>query len=289
MQLQRSNSTITIPDGSEIQSALQRTTHLGIGAHHDDLEFFAYHGIDACYGRSDRWFTGVTCTDGAGSARVGPYESFTDEEMAAIRIEEQNKAAVVGEYAAMIQLGYPSSEIKDPGHGGPVDDLEAVLRAAKPEELYLHNPADKHDTHIAVLLRSLAAVRRLPVEDRPRKTWGCEIWRGLDWLVDDDKGLLSTSSRPNLQAALNGVYDSQIMGGKRYDLAVMGRRLANATFHDSHSADEETGITWAIDLSPVVLDNSVDIVEFTLGFIDRLRHDVASRLERFMIPRASKP
>lgn len=282
MPLHRPNATIVVPDGTAETEALRRTTHMGIGAHHDDLEFFAYHGIEACYGRSDRWFTGITCTDGAGSARVGPYGDFTDEEMAAIRVDEQNKAAVVGEYAAMVQLGYPSREIKDGGNTHPVDDIESILREAKPRELYLHNPADKHDTHIAVLLRSLAAVRRLPLEDRPEKTWGCEIWRGLDWLLDEDKGILPTSARPNLQAALNGVFDSQIMGGKRYDLAVMGRRLANATFHDSHSADEETGFTWAIDLTPVVRDDSVDIIDFTLGFIERLRDDVGDRLKRFL-------
>ena len=44
------------------------------------------------------WFTGVTCTDGSGSPRVGPYENLTDAEMAAIRVSEQDKAAVVGEY-----------------------------------------------------------------------------------------------------------------------------------------------------------------------------------------------
>lgn len=282
MSFHRPNATILVPDRTEEKEALGRTTHMGIGAHHDDLEFFAFHGIEACYGRSDRWFTGVTCTDGAGSARVGPYGAFTDEEMAAVRVEEQNKAAVVGEYAAMVQLGYPSREIKDPADTNPVDDLESILREARPEELYLHNPADKHDTHIAVLLRSLAAVRRLPVEERPVKTWGCEIWRGLDWLLDEDKGVLPVSARPNLQAALNGIFDSQIMGGKRYDLAVMGRRLSNATFYDSHAADEETGFTWAIDLSPVVRDDSIDIVDFTLGFIDRLRDDVGERLSRFL-------
>lgn len=281
MKLNHPHATILIPDGVGEAEALARTTHLGIGAHQDDLEFFAYHGIEECYGKHDRWFAGVTCTDGSGSARVGPYASFSDGEMADVRVGEQNKAAVVGEYSAMIQLGYASREIKDAGNRAPVEDLEAILGEAQPEVLYLHNPADKHDTHVAVLLRCLEAVRRLPRDQRPRQTWGCEIWRSLDWLLDEDKGVLPTSARPNLQAALNGVFDSQIMGGKRYDLAVMGRRLANATFFESHSADDEAGLTWAIDLSPLVEDDSLDIVDFTLGFLDRLKSDVAERLGRF--------
>jgi LmbE family N-acetylglucosaminyl deacetylase len=281
MKLHNSIARILVPDQTPVPEALARTTHLGMGAHQDDIEFFAFHGIEACFRRSDRWFTGVTCTDGAGSSRVGPYKSFTNDEMAAIRVGEQDKAAVVGDYAAMIQLGYPSKAVKEAGNSDPIDDLEAILAATQPEVLYLHNPADKHDTHVAVLLRALSAVRRLPPNRRPKQTWGCEIWRSLDWLPDEDKGVLPTSNRPNLQAALNGVFDSQIMGGKRYDLAVMGRRLANATFFESHASDTETGFTWAMDLSPLVRDATLDIVDFTVGFVERLKSDVAERISRF--------
>jgi LmbE family N-acetylglucosaminyl deacetylase len=281
MKFHNSNARFFVPDQIPAPEALARTTHLGIGAHQDDLEFFAYHGIEACYGRPDRWFTGVTCTDGAGSSRVGPYESFTDKQMAAVRVGEQDKAAVVGDYAAMIQLGYPSKAIKEAGNSSPVDDLESILAAAHPEVLYLHNPADKHDTHIAVLLRALTAVHRLPPGERPGQTWGCEIWRSLDWLLDEDKGILPTSGRPNLQAALNGVFDSQIMGGKRYDLAVMGRRLANATFFESHASDTESGLTFAMDLSPLVQDETIDLVDYTLSFVERLKSDIAARISRF--------
>ena len=129
--------------------------------------------------------------------------------------------------------------------------------------------------------RSIEALRRLPADQRPRQTWGCEIWRGLDWLIDEDKGLLPTSARPNLQASLNGVFDSQIQGGKRYDLAVMGRRLANATFFESHAADSETGFTWAMDLGPLVRDETLDIADYTLGYVERLKLDIRNRINKF--------
>jgi hypothetical protein len=55
---------------------------------------------------------------------------------------------------------------------------------------------------------------------------GCEVWRDLDWLLDSDKVALDSSAKPELAAALLKVFDSQISGGKRYDLATLGRRAA---------------------------------------------------------------
>ena len=282
MKLHNQDADLFIPDQTPIARALARTSHLAIGAHQDDLEFFAFHGIGQCYASAEKWFTGIVCTNGSGSPRQGPYQGVTDEEMQAIRLQEQRKAAVIGEYAAMIQLGYASSDLKDSSNKNPGADIASILAAARPEVVYLHNPADKHDSHITTLLRSLEAIRSLPAELRPRQAWGCEIWRSLDWLCDEDKELLPCSERTNLQAALNGVFDSQISGGKRYDLAVMGRRLANATFLDPHLTDQETGLTYAMDLSAVIQDENLDLVDYTLGLVDKLKGDIRSRLEKFL-------
>lgn len=274
MKFHQPEADIFVPDAAPWPAALARTTHMGIGAHQDDLEFFAVHGILEAHGRDDRWFTGVTVTNGAGSARAGVYERLTDEEMVGVRREEQRKAAVIGEYAAMIQLDYPSAMIKDRGQTGPVDDLHAILDAARPEVLYLHNPADKHPSHVAVLARSLAAVRRLPPAARPGRIYGCEIWRDLDWLPEGKKVVLPVGGRTNLQGALNGVFDSQISGGKRYDLAVMGRRLANATFHESHATDKETGLVFAVDLTALAAEDAPSLEEFTTALVAQLAAEV---------------
>jgi len=61
----------------------------------------------------------------------------------------------------------------------------------------------------------------------------------------------------------------------------MGRTLAKATFFDSHSADDETGINWAMDLSPLVQNKNLDITEYTLGYVDRLKVDIQLRLKTF--------
>ena len=279
MNLHRPKADIFIPDGQPLSAALGRTTHMGIGAHQDDLEFFAVHGILECYERPDRWFTGVTVTDGAGSARSGIYARLTDDEMIEVRRAEQRKAALVGGYAAMIQLDYPSALIKDAAEDHPVRDLAAILAAARPQVLYVHNPADKHVTHVAVLTRTLAAVRSLPREDRPEKIYGCEVWRDLDWLPDARKVALPVSDRSNLQAALNGLFDSQISGGKRYDLAVMGRRLAHATFHESHATDRESGLVFALDLTPLAQDDNIQLEDFTMGLVGEFRAEVCASLQ----------
>ena len=76
------------------------------------------------------------------------------------------------------------------------------------------------------------------------------------------------------------VFDSQIAGGKRYDLATLGRRAANATFHSSQETDRMAGITWAMDLTPLLAEPAPDLAAFALAAIDRFRAEVAAQLGR---------
>ena len=158
MKLNVETAEVFVPDGAPQREALARTTHVGIGAHPDDLEILAWDGIAECFGRSDAWFSGVVVTDGGGSARTGPYANYSDAQMRAVRRAEQKKAAGIGQYAAVALLDYPSSAVKDGSNDGPVDDIAQVLTAAQPNVVYTHNPADKHDTHVAVALRTIEAV-----------------------------------------------------------------------------------------------------------------------------------
>ncbi|HZU24967.1 MAG TPA: PIG-L family deacetylase [Bryobacteraceae bacterium] len=281
MKLNNSNADIFVPDGADVDAALARTTHLCVTAHQDDIEIMAYHGIAECFGQPDKWFTGVVVTDGAGSPRAGIYERYTDEEMKQVRVREQRKAAYVGDYSCQLQLGYPSAAVKDPKNGAVTAELEKIFAACRAEFVYLHNLADKHDTHVGVAMHCLAALRRLPAADRPKKVYGCEVWRNLDWLGDDKKQALPVSSRDNVAAALVGVFDSQVTGGKRYDLATAGRRLANATYYASHATDVESALSFAMDLTPLVADPGLNPVEYVTGFIDEFRADVVKKLSRF--------
>jgi len=254
---------------------------MGIGAHQDDLEIFAYHGIAACYRQPDQWFAGVTVTNGAGSSRTGPYADFTDRQMLEARRREQRAAAAVGEYGAQLQLDYPSAAVKDPAETRSVDDLAALLDAARPHTLYLHNPADKHDTHVAVLHKSVQALRRLPKQARPRRLYGCEVWRGLDWLPDERKVALDVSQRPSLAQALVSLFDSQIAGGKRYDLAAPGRWRANATYFEPRASDAAEGVVYAIDLAPLRDDDSLDLDSLVQPLLRAFVSDVGNRIRKF--------
>ena len=274
----RADAALYVPDGTAPDAAFARITHLGIGAHPDDLEFMAFHGIIACYDSDHDWFGGITCTDGAGSARTGAYAQVTDAEMRARRREEQNHAATLGHYGAMVQLGYLSATARNPADPALRADLRALLRATRPRVVYTHNLADKHATHVAVALAALAAIRALSPEERPGAVYGCEVWRDLDWLPDTDKVRQDVSGFASLADALNGAFASQIAGGKRYDLGVAGRRRAHATFSDPHAADRATEIAFAMDLTPLARDETLDIAAYVDALVEKFRAEVRDQL-----------
>ena len=280
MKFHLDTSEVFVPDTLPIEGALARTTHLCIAAHQDDIEIMAAQPILECFQRDDKWFTGVVVTDGRGSPRNGMYEKYSDEEMRLVRFKEQRKAAVVGEYAAQIMLDYPSKVVKDGSSTFPVEDVVTVLKETRPQVVFTHNLADKHDTHVGVALKVVAAIRSLPVEERPQKLYGCVVWRDLDWMVDSDKATFDLSQQENLQAALLSVFDSQISGGKRYDLASLARRRSNATYFESYGVDVTTGLSYAMDMTPLLTDTNKSPADFVQEFIHRFAEEVDERLQR---------
>lgn len=277
MKFSHKDADLFVPDGVAFEPAFRRTTQLAIGAHQDDLEIMAYSGIEACYQNSNEWFGGIVVTNGSGSARAGAYADYTDEQMRCVRFAEQRKAAVVGEYGFVAQLGYPSSDVRN-GSEAAVDDLEKMLRVAQPQTVYVHNPCDKHPTHIGTLKRALEALRRLSPNERPKHLYGVEVWRDLDWLDDSAKVVLRTDRRPGLAQALIGIFDSQNTGGKRYDLAAPGRRLANATFFDSHAVDAVESASFAMDLTPLLAGEQMEILELVDTHLSKFRINVVGLL-----------
>ncbi|MGA8040668.1 MAG: PIG-L family deacetylase [Acidimicrobiia bacterium] len=267
-----------VPDGAEPDLALERTTHMGLGAHPDDLPLIALHGIDECFDADDRWFLGVTVTDGAGSPRSGRYIDHTDAEMARVRAEEEEKAARLGGYGAAVLLGYRSFEVKT-RHDSLVGDLITLLEAARPRVVYTHNLADRHDTHVGVTLAAIDALRAMPRPSRPESLFGVEVWGDLDWLAGDDKVVFDLSGREGLATRLVGVYDSQLSGGKRYDRGIAGRWMAHATFSESHHVDRASALSYAMDLTPLV-EGEIDPVDYIDRHVDRLRTDLVARIER---------
>lgn len=282
MKFKNSNAEVYVPSNLDVDAALARTTHLAIGAHHDDLEVMAATGILECFQREDKWFTGVIVTDGRGSPRANLYADYSDEQMMEIRVREQKKAAQIGDYSAQVFLGYSSLDVKSGSNSDPVADLANLMRATTPGVVYTHNLADKHQTHVAVAVEVVQAIRKISPETRPAKMYGCEVWRGLDWMMDDEKIALDCSKRTNIQNALLSVFDSQVSGGKRYDLATMGRRLANATFFTSHAIENAESLAYAMDLSPLIVDDDLDIEAYVQGYIERFANDVSMMINKVM-------
>jgi len=269
------NSEVYIPDGSDPADALARTTYLCIAAHQDDIEIMAVEGILRAYENPELHFTGCVVTDGHGSPRAGKFANVSDDEMALIRVEEQREAARIGKYSAQVFLGYPSSEVKKGGNQALKEDLKNLIRQTRPEVLYTHNLADKHATHVGVLMRVLEALRELEPEELPAKLIGCEVWRNLDWLSDEKKVVMDVSENKELQAQLVDVFVSQVQGGKNYTDAILGRRAANATFYASHATDKATGLSFGMDMTLLMMDKDLDPSEFVKGFLQDFQENVA--------------
>jgi len=262
ISLQQPGAMLDFPSGQPISN----TTHLGIGAHADDLEIMAYHGIAICYESQTSLFSGITVTNGVGSPQHEETK-LEQEELRKVRQQEQLAAAQMGRYGFIAQLDYPSSKLKDPNQAAPSEEIFNLLQKAKPDVVYLHQSGDKHPTHIAVLRASIEALRMLPAEDRPEKVYGCEVWRDLDWLPDDKKIYLPTDAHPELALNIIYVFQSQIRAGVAYNKGALGRRLANGTFANPHIVKQGDSFSLAMDLMPVVRGD-VSLKELTLGLVE---------------------
>jgi len=278
MKFSQTQSNFYSPSGKDFRTTLSTTTHLGIGAHADDLEILAFPGISACYGHAKNRFSGVVVTDGAGSPRTGPFASMSNAEMIPQRQKEQRQAADLGKYASVIQLAHPSSAVQHTDRSQVVAELTQILEIARPEVLYLHNPADRHETHIAVLLACLEALRRLPASALPKEVYGCEVWGDLDWVPSSHVVRLPCPASETLGTSLLRCFQSQVEGGKRYDRAAVGRRHAQATFGNPTQPDSAEEVVLALDLRPL-LQGKDPLTEFLAPTLDLFRKQTLARLE----------
>lgn len=254
--------------------------YLCFAAHQDDVEIMAFDGILKGYLSKVYSFAAVVTTDGGGSARTGEYKDYTDDMMKKVRIDEQKQASEIGKYEVLYLLNYSSKEVKDPNTTSLVDDYVEILKEIKPQVVYTHNLLDKHDTHVAVAIKVIKALRKLPKELRPKVVYGCEVWRDLDWVNPEMKIEFNVTKKPKLAKDILNVFKSQIAGGKRYDLATTGRRLANATYAQSHSVDNAKRVSVAIDLTPLIENPNLPLKQYVLSYIDGFKNTVNNQYEK---------
>ena len=283
MKLQHPNAFIFIPSGEKPEIALARTTHLSIGAHPDDLEFMSFHGISTCYEKSDAFFTGIVVTDGAGSVKSGPCAGMSAKELIEIRAQEQKKAAAIGKFNALIMLQYESNDLKStlPIDQRPwIQDLQSLFALCQPKTVYSHNPFDKHPTHLAVILPLIQFLQSLPTLQKPERLYGCEVWRGLDWVLEEDRTSLPLNRNESLSEELNQLFISQIDAGKNYAEAIRGRRIANATFTNPHSTDPAPQMELALDLSALLQQTSDQIIPHLKAILDRFQAELIGNIQK---------
>ena len=237
--------------------------HLAVGAHQDDLEIMASDGILRCFQQRDRWFTGVVVTDGAGSPRDDLYKDYTDARMREVRRLEQKKAAFVGDYAAVILLDYPSSTIKSADDPRPrADIVEIAASRCGAEIVYTHNLADKHDTHSPSRCARSRRFATSPGGARPERLSGARSRRDLDWL--DRRGMGRARPLPSARPAKTALRLGLRLGAR--SVAASGstraeagrRRAAPPAYAAWHGTDVATALTYAMDLTPLVVNARLD-------------------------------
>jgi len=178
-----------------------------------------------------------------------------------------------------VQWDYPSVEIKHPEHREALrEDLRRLFARVHPQVVYTHSLFDAHATHRAVALAVIEVLRELDQTEQPAAVLGCEVWQDLDWLPEPARVSMDVSREPELQERLLGVFESQIAGGKRYDLAALGRRRAHATFGQSHQVDAATGVIYALDLLPLVQNPLLSFTEYLSLLCDQHRERSVAQL-----------
>ncbi len=252
--------------------------YLCICAHQDDNEIMAMDGVLKGIRSRNYSFALVVTADGGGSARTGEFKDYTDEMMKTVRIKEQQEASEIGKYHSLYLLNYPSKDIKDKNNKDIVEEYKAIIKELRPEVIYTHSVLDKHPTHLGVAVKVIEAIRELDKEYQPKVLYGCEVWRGLDWISDERKIGFDLSKNVKLQKKILDVFKSQIAGGKEYTKASIGRRYANATYFQSHSVDTYKLVNYGIDMRPLIKDKNLSIKEFALSYVEDLRNEISNEL-----------
>lgn len=246
--------------------------YMAVAAHQDDVEIMALDGIFKGQG-ADASFCAVVLADGAGCPKNGKYSTLKPQEIMDLRMEEQKAASEIGRYNSLYLLKQPSLKIKAADEDIKKQILSALLENSPLDVLYIHNLCDKHPTHIGAAKLALSAALALPKEKRPKKLFGCEVWRALDWLDDEEKVRFNLDGNKNLASKLLSVFESQ-NATKSYDDGARGRRLANATFSESHLENDAKEVWLAMDLTPLLDEKKPDIKDFLAKKLRKFQDDV---------------
>ncbi|MGB3713197.1 MAG: PIG-L family deacetylase [Candidatus Promineifilaceae bacterium] len=288
MRYSKESAELFVPDGKKTELAPSGKIHPGISPHQDDFEIMAIDGILRCDHEQGNWFTGIVVTGGSSSPREDLYDDYScsDEELHIVRNQEQKTVAVIGDYAAQFFLDHPSSAVIDSDNRGPCRHIASIIRQTEADVVYAHNLADKHPSQTAITLRAIEPIQSLPPVTRPMKLIGFEERRDLDSTMAYDEVACDCLHLASLQTALVEGFDSQIDVGKRYDLAALDRRRPNATYFTTQGVGVTSGLSFAMEISPLVESDDLDISHYDHSFVERFSNSVKESIEAIQyIPR----
>lgn len=257
-----------------LQAALARTTHVGVGAHQDDVEIMAGPML---LKNKDSWMT-VIVTDGAASKSVlnGVATDLTPRQLTDMRQREQREAArETG--TPVIQLKYPSAAVG--GHMGEGKREEAAfalgtLFAAMPrtQEVFGHNPIDKHATHLGVLAVQTAALRAAK-PPQLKNVYAMEVWGGLTGIPESQLSMFVVEDGKDLAAinTLVGKYQSQIQGqGRDYAATTTARMVGHGGYvSNPHLSNPPVGMVIGLDITDFAKGESCDMGALAKELLER--------------------
>ncbi len=144
--------------------------------------------------------------------------------------------------------------------------------------MYTHSLLDAHPTHTAAAWRVIQALRSLPADMLPEQVYGCEVWRGLEWLPRAGGWLLTARNTWNCKRTCSKSSTTQVESGKRYDRAILGRRAANATMNEPNTVDKARAVAFAMDLTPLVRDKTLSPRSYLLEILGDFEQEALSTL-----------
>ncbi|MCK4519129.1 MAG: PIG-L family deacetylase, partial [Candidatus Omnitrophica bacterium] len=214
---------------------------------------------------------GILLSDNRGKPIHPRYKNFSLSKIQKVREDEQKKAALLGEYAGLCFLRYPSAFIRNTRYKKEVEAaVKRLIEKIKPSVIYTHSLTDKHPTHRAAACRVIGALKRTAPDKRPEYLYGIGVWGGLDWLPDSKRKAFDVSGYEELASKLLKAYKSQMFGLHRYDAAVLSRRRANAIFHRSRGFSKSSSIIYAMELTSLINNPKLTIKKYLKSVANEL-------------------
>ncbi len=280
--------------------ALKNATDVAVGAHQDDVEIMAGPQLLKTAADPKRQWLSIIMTDGAASKSILNECSteLTPKQLTDMRQREQREAAQMAG-APVIQMKYPSAVVN--GHMGEGKKREAgyalgTLFAAMPdvENVFGHNPLDKHPTHIAVFAAQTAALRAAKPE-KLKKVVGMEVWGGLTGLPEKMLEIFVVDQQEDLGRLekIIQLFQSQILGqGRNYAAGTVDRMIGHAAYVSSpHLNNPPPGMVIGVDVSEFTRGTSNDMAGLVDDILKRaqdIKHGVAKHHGVVATPRLNE-